>query len=226
MQCSYGNETLELSPDTRLAAFQAHFTGSMEMFSAKETVADYLNAHQGWFCRCAQPMKTEPFGDSGYILTVGKYGAFGYDVEPKMAVILDPPLDGVYNMRSVPIPDEPFAGYAVDYRAVMGLEDLPKHQAAEKVFQKQGLTCPELLTKVSWDLKLIVKVSFPQFIYKLPQTIIQSTGDRLLSQIIRQVSPRLTYKVQQDFHQGQSLPLPPKTSRHLLKVDETPELVA
>ncbi len=226
MQCSYSNEALELSPDTRLVDFQAHFTGNMEMFSDKGTVANYLNSHQGWFCRCAQPMKTEPFGDYGYILTVGRYGAFGYEVEPKMAVILDPPVNDIYNMRSVVIPDEPFLGYIVDYRAVMGLEDLARHADAEKIFKKEGKTCPELLTKVTWELNLKVSVCFPKFIYKFPLNMIQSTGDRLLGQIIRQVSPRLTYKVQQDFHQGHDLPIPPKTSRHLIRVDAAKELAA
>ncbi|MFP4008109.1 MAG: DUF1997 domain-containing protein, partial [Spirulinaceae cyanobacterium] len=35
----------------------------------------------------------------------------------------------------------------------------------------------------------------------------------LLAQIVRQVSPRLTYKVQKDFHDRLGLPLPPKQSR-------------
>jgi hypothetical protein len=129
-------------------------------------------------------------------------------------------------MRSVVIPDEPFLGYIVDYKAVMGLEDLAKHAEVEKIFKKEAKACPELLTKVSWELKLKVSVCFPKFIYKLPFNMIQSTGDRLLGQIIRQVSPRLTYKVQQDFHQGQGLPIPPKTSRHLIRVDEGKELAA
>ncbi|WP_425461531.1 DUF1997 domain-containing protein, partial [Hyella patelloides] len=38
----------------------------------------------------------------------------------------------------------------------------------------------------------------------------QNTGDRLLAQIVRQISPRLTYKVQQDFHSSKGLPIPAK----------------
>ncbi|NJL52776.1 MAG: DUF1997 domain-containing protein, partial [Hydrococcus sp. SU_1_0] len=35
------------------------------------------------------------------------------------------------------------------------------------------------------------------------------------AQIVRQISPRLTYKVQQDFHQSHNLSMPPKSSRQL-----------
>jgi hypothetical protein len=41
---------------------------------------------------------------------------------------------------------------------------------------------------------------FPKFIRRLPQGLIQGTGDRVLAQIVRQVSRRLTAKVQDDFH--------------------------
>jgi hypothetical protein len=63
-----------------------------------------------------------------------------------------------------------------------------------------------------------VAVQFPKYIYKLPQNLIRKTGDRLLAEIIRQVSPRLTYKVQKDFHERCSLPFPPQSSRHFYRI--------
>jgi hypothetical protein len=80
---------------------------------------------------------------------------------------------------------------------------------------------PPKITQVSWELDLAVKVTFPKFIYKLPSSLIQKTGDRLLGEIVRQISPRLTYKVQQDFHTSLNLPIPPKNGRHLEKVDKS-----
>jgi hypothetical protein len=94
--------------------FLTAFAGSMAMFAEQAIVADYLQHHQGWFYRCAQPMKAEPLGEHGYILTIGRFGALGFDVEPKMGVILEPPNEGHYFMHTVPIPDEPFLGYEVD----------------------------------------------------------------------------------------------------------------
>lgn len=202
--------------------FQTHFEGSMEMYSDGETVAEYLQSHEGWFCRCAQPMKVEPYTENGYILTVGRFGALGFDVEPKIAVVLEPPQEGQYFMHTIPLPDPTFLGYEVDYQAVMTLIEVARDQAGEgleKVYRKQGIDeLPENITKVQWQLNMDVAVFFPKYIHKLPQALVRKTGDRLLAEIIRQVSPRLTFKVQQDFHEGMKLPLPPKSSRHFQRV--------
>ncbi|MBW4533166.1 MAG: DUF1997 domain-containing protein [Pleurocapsa minor HA4230-MV1] len=203
----------------RTFAFKVSFNGRMDMYSDLDTVAKYLDAHEGWFCRCAQPMKVEPVADNGYILTVGKFGSFGYEVEPKIAVVLNPPVDRVYLMQTIPLPDCDEA-YEVNYRAKMKLQEVAVDacQTSSKGLFNQQTNIPQLITEVSWGLDLQVKVEFPQFISKLSPNLIQATGDRLLAQIVRQISPRLTYKVQQDFHNSHSLPMPPKSSRQLHKV--------
>ncbi|BAQ63313.1 DUF1997 domain-containing protein [Geminocystis sp. NIES-3709] len=196
--------------------FQTHFGGIMEMYSDLDTVANYLNDHQGWFVRCAMPMKAEPFGENGYTLIIGCYGAFGYNVEPQMTVILEPPQANFYYMYSVPNPEFSHEGYEVDYHSKMYIESIPFPSASKgiiEVYNKQKQQTPSEITKVNWQLNLQVKVRFPRFIYKLPLSLLQDTGDRLLSQIVKQVSPRLSYKVQKDFHSRFNLPIPPKTSR-------------
>ena len=78
------------------------------------------------------------------------------------------------------------------------------------------ISTPELMgdldgiTRVQWELDLMVELHFPKFMRRLSHSLIQSTGDRILSQIVRQVSRRLTYKVQKDFHQSLSIPFPRK----------------
>ena len=211
------------SPENKKTfAFEVSFLGRMDMYSDADTVAEYLNAHEGWFCRCAQPMKVDPLGRNGYVLTMGKYGSFGYEVEPKMGVILHPPVDRVYQMHTISIPDYNSPGYNVNYQAAMELKEVEveaRQQTKGGLFSRQ-LIMPSIITQVNWNLDLLVEVEFPQFIHKLSSSLIQSTGDRLLAQIVRQVSPRLTYKVQQDFHQSHDLPMPPKSSRHLEKIDK------
>lgn len=96
----------------------------MEMFAPGQEVDDYLQAHQGWFRRCAQPMQADPLGDHGYVLTIGKFGALGFDVEPKIAVVLEPPQDGNYLMHTVPLPDTPNLGYEVDFLSNMTLHQV------------------------------------------------------------------------------------------------------
>jgi len=44
----------------------------------------------------------------------------------------------------------------------------------------------------------------------LPVGLVQSSGDHLLRQIVRQVSRKLTWKVQEDFHSSQGLECPPR----------------
>lgn len=209
-------EELEIA-DRDPVTFHTDFQGIMEMYSDEETVTNYLNDHNGWFIRCASPMTAEPFGENGYTLIVGHYGAFGYEVEPQMSVILEAPHDHHYVMYSVPNPDFKDQGYEVNYRSEMEIQPIEINQAAkgiEKVFAKHHITSlPEQITCIHWHLHLEVKVKFPQFIYRLPMNVIISTGDRLLAQIIKQVSPHLSYKVQKDFHNRYNLPIPPKTAR-------------
>lgn len=208
--------------------FEVSFTGKMDMYSDADTVAKYLNAHEGWFCRCAQPMKVEPLTKNGYVLTVGKYGSFGYEVEPKIGVVLNPPVGRRYQMHTIPIPNYHPPGYDVNYQALMELTEITTE---EQEVIKEGLfarkqTVPQRITQVNWELNLAVAVEFPQFIYKLSSTLIQSTGDRVLGQIVRQISPRLTYKVQEDFHTRHQLAMPPKSSRQLDKVNKSHQYAA
>ncbi len=206
-------------PERPPVHFVTNYRGSMEMYSSPDVVAEYLDNHAGWFHRCAHPMKVEPFTHQGYILTVGRFGTYGYEVEPRIAVLFDPPKNGKYPMYNVPIPGETHQGYVIDYKASMSLKDVPWEEAdqgIEKRFKKQGdCPIPERITRINWELHLKVLVQFPHFVYKLPHNFIRSTGDRLLSGVVRQISPRFTVKVQQDFHQLFNLPIPPKTAHTL-----------
>ena len=202
--------------------FSTTFQGCMEMYADLETVTNYLNAHEDWFCRCAEPMQVESLGDNGYILVIGRFGAFGYEVEPKIAVTLNSPENGVYHMRTIPVPNYTSNSYEVNYQACMELSEVSSAEAArgiKKAYKKNNFSqLPPVITQVKWQLYLDVKVQFPKFIGKLPLSLIQATGDRLLCQIIKQVSPRLTYKVQEDFHNRLNLPVPPKDGREIRQV--------
>ncbi|MBD2362273.1 DUF1997 domain-containing protein [Anabaena sp. UHCC 0399] len=171
--------------------FYGRYNDCMAMSAPAQTVSEYLNAHADWFSRCAEPMKVQPLGENGYALIIGRFGSFGYEVEPKIGLELLPADEGVYRIRTIPVPDYQPPGYDVDYRASLQLkEDLGE------------------VTRVEWELDLVVCLHFPRFIQRLPKSLVQSTGDRLLNQIVRQVSRRLTRKVQEDFHQSVGIPFP------------------
>ena len=64
------------------------------------------------------------------------------------------------------------------------------------------------ITSVQWDLDLSVWVRLPRVVTMLPEQLVQSSGDHLLRQIVRQISRRLTWKVQEDFHAAHGLQCP------------------
>ena len=180
--------------------FHSHFEDCMEMFADLDTVAEYLSQHSGWFCRCALPMKTQPLGNNSYDLLIGRFGALGYQVEARIGLELVPPDEnGIYRIRTVPIPGYVAPGYEVDFQATMKLVEL----SPEQVCAKQGIKlseCPKVITGAEWRLDLAVGLRFPKFIRSMSQSLIQKTGDALLAKIVKQVSRRLTEKTQQDFH--------------------------
>jgi hypothetical protein len=180
--------------------FHGHFQDCMEMYANAITVEKYLDAHQDWFCRSAHPMKVESLGVNSYALSVGRYGAFGHEVEPKVGLELLPQEQRVYRIKTVPIPNYVAPGYDVDFNAALELVETAVENS----------NCSAVMTKVEWQLDLVVDMYFPKFIRKLPKGVIQTTGDRLLAQIVRQVSHRLTRKVQQDFYQSLGIPVPKK----------------
>lgn len=183
------------------AYFHGSYSSCLEMFACASAVAEYLDAHQDWFKRCAQPMKTSSLGDNGYELTIGQFGAFGYEVEPKVGLNLLPQDQGVYRIQTIPIPGYEAPGYDVDFQASLQLVEIKTDPSLYYLpVELRSGDLPTQMTRIEWDLTLEVAIHFPRFIYSLPASLIQSTGDRLLNQIVRQVSRRLTHKVQEDFH--------------------------
>lgn len=186
--------------------FQGNYIGQMEMYADAAKVAEYLDAHQEWFHRCAQPMAVEAIGDNGYGLTVGKFKSLNHEIEPKIGLHLLPQEEGVYRIETIPVPGYNPVGYDVDFNASMTLcegavEDLPEDVSIEKS------------THVEWELNLSTWVEVPRFIQVLPDNIVKASGDKLLNQIVRQVSKRLTKKVQTEFHSALGLPIPCQQKR-------------
>jgi hypothetical protein len=174
--------------------FANSFADTMAMNADVKTVAQYFDQHQDWFIRCAQPMQVDVLGRNGYAITIGRFNSFGYVVEPKVGLELLPHRSFCYPIKTIDIPDYQAPGYEVDFSAEMHLVEVLKDD--------------QLLTQIDWTLDLAVYLQFPKFIHKLPQSVIQKTGDKLLQQIVKQVSKRLTIKVQKDFHGAAGLPLP------------------
>ncbi|WP_411876564.1 DUF1997 domain-containing protein [Vulcanococcus limneticus] len=193
---------LRSSRDPRVRCYRSQFADLMEMWAEPALVASYLDRHEGWFRRCAAPMQVGGLGPNGYQLTLGKFGNFGFEVEPTIGLELLPQSQGVY--RIVTVPAERFQPslqelYDVGFNAALRLD-----QQAEGEGQGRGLTL------VRWELDLSVWIRLPAVIGLLPESLVQSSGDHLLRQIVRQISRRLTWKVQEDFHATHGLDCPPR----------------
>jgi Protein of unknown function (DUF1997) len=197
----------ESAEGSETTCFHGSFASCMEMYAPPEAVAQYLDAHRGWFPRCAHPMKVEAIAENGYALTIGKFGSFGYEVEPKIGLDLLPEEQGIYRIQTIAIPDYQAPGYEVDFQASLQLVSAPPDLSLSAA----GVP----VTRVEWNLDLNVTIQFPRFIHALPKSLIQSTGDRLLNQIVRQVSRGLTHKVQEDFHNTVGVPFPKKRRKRL-----------
>jgi hypothetical protein len=200
-----GNLDREEAQGSEISCFYGAFASCMEMYADAAAVARYLDAHREWFPRCAHPMKAELIGENGYALTIGKFGSFGYEVEPKVGLDLLPQNQGIYQIQTIAVPGYEPPGYDVEFRAALRLVE-----ATPEASQFAPRQLPAYITRVEWKLDLKVMIQFPRFIHNLPQALIQTTGDRLLNQIVRQVSRRLTHKVQEDFHSALDLPFPRK----------------
>ena len=168
----------------------------LEVNANLDTYTRYLDAHPEWFTRCAAPMEVQALDAQSYAITIGRFGAFDWTVEPKIGLRLMSQQDGVYWTHSVPVPGHEHPSYDVDFRSSMALKEVPPSHAKDTT------------TSVKWTLKLAVAVWFPGFVRILPEKLLQSTGDRMLGRIVRMVSERFTEKVQRDFHQAMSLSIP------------------
>lgn len=202
------DETLETESldEVEPIYFRCHFQDSMQLCGEVEKVANYLQNHQTWFQRCALPMKAEPLGKNGYDLLIGRFGSFGYLVEARVGLELLPPdEEGCYRIETIPIPNYTPPGYEVDFRSTMELIELPFSEFTPVFTPEEQGELPPVITSAQWILDLTVSVKFPRFIRAMSRSLIQSTGDRLLETIVRQVNRRLTYKTQLLFYDDQGI---------------------
>jgi uncharacterized protein YqgV (UPF0045/DUF77 family) len=180
-----------------LSQFRNHFVGYMDLYADAATAIAYLDAHQGWFCRCAHPLKVKPIGSNAYALGIGHVGALGYKVDPRIGLDLLPQKEGIYRIQSIPLADQEPQVYEVDFQAVMILKEQPADAESGAV-----------MTSVEWQLDLTVTMPLPRFVQVVPQNVLQKTGDSVLAHVVKSISQSLTAKVQADFHKTVGVTVP------------------
>ena len=73
----------------------------MEMRSPAETVAHHLDHHQPWFQRCEATMTVREMDDQTYVLTLGQFGNFGFEIKPTIALELLLQKNNIYRIETV-----------------------------------------------------------------------------------------------------------------------------
>jgi hypothetical protein len=205
---SLGALPLRQSTDPQVRRYASTFADLMEMRAPAQVVGAYLDRHDGWFRRCAAPMAVSALGNNGYLLTLGRFGNFGFEVEPMVGLELLPQSEGVYRIVTVPVEEinPSLSGlYDIDFNAALRLDDAGGGEASTEDVDRLMAH-----TMVRWTLELTVWIRLPSMITILPDGLVQTSGDHLLRQIVRQISRRLTWKVQEDFHGSHGIPCPPR----------------
>ena len=184
--------------------FRLHYEDNLDIYAPRARVAEYLTKHSNWFPRCAAPMEVCPLGANSYDLLLGRYGSFKFELEVRIGLELIPPDPyGVYQIRTITLPNYSTPGYQVDFQGNFNFRELPTDPAIRlEVLSQEMPDLPPVMTRWEWQLDLEVGILFPQFIRAMPESLIHNTGDRILGQIVREVSRRLTSRVQADFHQS------------------------
>ncbi|AFY69672.1 Protein of unknown function DUF1997 [Thalassoporum mexicanum PCC 7367] len=195
-------QDIESTAELPLTTFRNYYVGYMDLYGDRQTVMDYLDAHEGWFKRCAHPFKADSIAKNGYAIGVGCVGALGFNVDARVGLNLLPQDQGIYRIVTIPIPGQEPQQYDVDFSAEMQLEERQPNQEQSASWQ--------VMTAVEWQLELTVSMQFPKFIHRLSNGAIQATGDKVLAYIVKKVSQSLTAKVEADFHKTMDVKIPRK----------------
>ena len=79
----------------------SRFSDSMEVRTTAETVTHHLDQHQPRFQRCEEPMAVREMDDQTYVLTLGQFGNFGFEIEPTIALKMLPQKNNIYRLETV-----------------------------------------------------------------------------------------------------------------------------
>ena len=145
---------LRESSDPQVRRYASTFADLMEMRAPAQVVEAYLDRHEGWFRRCAAPMAVSSLGSNGYLLTLGRFGNFGFEVEPMLGLELLPQSEGIYRIVTVPVEaiNPSLSGlYDIDFNAALRLDEASSAEVSSEDVDRLMAH-----TMVRWTLELTV----------------------------------------------------------------------
>ncbi|GAB4218538.1 MAG: DUF1997 domain-containing protein [Synechococcales cyanobacterium] len=162
--------------------------GQVDLETPVEDLADYLRHHQEWIHRCFKPLKVNPLGEGNYRLHFFRIGGLGFELEPHFAIsIWEEPLHQ-FRLDSLDLPEDEPLPYHVDCQATFRIEQLPDTDRP--------------ITRVFWGLVLKIDIELPGFLQVLSRSLVQKVGIKVVNQVTRSMSDRLTHNVCTDFYRS------------------------
>ncbi|MDX2273148.1 MAG: DUF1997 domain-containing protein [Cyanobacteriota bacterium] len=168
----------------------AHQQGQVDLDTDVQALAHYLNHHQSWIHHCFKPLQVEALSEDTYRLQFFRIGGMGFELEPCFGVKIWPEDQQVFRLSSIELPSDAELPYKVDCQSYFQLEALPD----------AGNSAPQ--TRVHWDLKLRIGMELPGFLLALPRKLVHKVGSRVVNQVTRSMSDRLTHNVCTDFYKS------------------------
>ncbi len=168
--------------------------GEVDLETDQATLADYLTQHSRWIERCFKPLQVYPLAADAYKLQFFRIGGLGFELEPCFGVQIWSEGDSLFRLGSIELPSDEGLPYRVQCQSSFRLEEIspttrkdPKRQAP-------------IVTRVHWHLYLNIHMDLPGFLQALPYSLVHRVGSKVVQQVTRNMSDRLTHNVCSDFY--------------------------
>ncbi len=180
--------------------------GQVDLQTDAPTFATYLDSHRDWMERCFKPLKVLPLTDDSYKVQFFRIAGLGLEVEPCFGIQLWSEDRSLFRLRSIELPMEAETPYQITCLSSFRLEPLEPasplsgYSAGGFVRETSRGSSPPMI-RVHWHLNLLVGMELPGLVKSLPSAFVHRVASRIVNQVTRSMSERLTRNVCSDFYQ-------------------------
>jgi hypothetical protein len=174
--------------------------GQVDLQTDLPRLADYLQNHRDWIDHCFKPLKVEALSANTYKLQFFRIGGLGFELEPCFGVKIWADEGNIFRLSSIELPSDAHLPYKVDCQSYFRLEELSRSEGQDQPDQKED--SHPTLTRVHWDLQLCIQMELPGFLLALPRNLVHRVGTKVVVQVTRSMSDRLTHNVCTDFYKS------------------------
>ncbi len=179
------NQPNESTTPTQVEVYASR-QGAVDLETDLDRLASHLERHSEWMERCLKPLTVYALSADDYKLQFFQISGLGFSLEPCFGVKVWSEPNYVYCLRSIPLPEDEALPYTVDCWSYYHLESIVESE----------------VTRVNWKLKLHIVLDLPKFLQALPDSMVYQVGVRVINQVTRTMTDRLTRNVCTDYYQS------------------------